>query len=832
MTYNLVFLKFRNYYNRRIKRYNTLEEYTNKNDYFMEDITRNINYNDGINMSIIVNRNSALNSLGYNYIIALDSSTGKIDSRWFILEERQTRQGQWSYSLRRDLIADFYDEFMHSTIYLQKGWVKSINNNLIFNDELFSANQIKQSEELIKDNIGCKWLVGYVAKPESYKEGSTEKYGDFWKGKTFVTDSNAALAADITINTSFAEWDLYKYTQSIHNHISELTFNFDYSGYTSSIGSRVFIDSYGAAVNPNDNTKYGQYQIPINDIQGHIRNNSFVDTQQFVNNYKLYYKFIYDKYCEANNYVTTEIWQDLYKTFASSKLVYSTVDGTYRRVYIAWSSPKRYTEQYSVDPTEQPSLYNDCVSVFNNIRMQVINNNNNFRLFGYIRRSFILNTEVVSETKYSMGTADRTPSHASLINEAYDAFAIPMPGDEPLGIYENGNAVGYINSDASWAMAQKLMQSAGSGGYDLQLLPYCPLDNVGNERNQLQMKTQGDGSLVWGFDFSWIFPGTEGSGTEKVGVVFWMRKASFESVIDYTDSTDYSDPMTVKCVSQLTKCQLASGDYSSIFEFNKAKNLGISGFTIDCTYKPYAPYIRVAPIFNALYGSDFNDMRGLVCNNTNYSITRTTDAWDTYERNNLNYQNAFARGIKNLETQRGYQRGQEIAGIFAGAMQGAASGAMGAGFMSGGNPIAAAVGGVVGGVASAGAGLADLYVSEQLYKENKSYTTDMYNYNLQNIQAQPDTLATVGSNVINNKIYPILITYNCSAIETEAFKQKIIWNGMSVNIITNNVTEYIAAEGGTYIKGQIININLEGVAHEASELANEVAKGIILEVAT
>lgn len=842
MTFNLVFLKFNNYYNRKIKRFNTLEEYTSNYDYFIDTSVRNINYNDGINISIVLNsRGSNLNSLGYNYILALDAETEEIDSRWFILEEKQTRQGQWVYTLRRDLVADFYDKFMNATVYIEKGWLADgINNNLIFNDENFNANQIKQSETPIKDAIGCKWLIGYVAKPEAIREGSTETYGDWWKNSTIVSDSNSNISADITITTSFDQWDLWKYTQSTWDRISKLTLNFDYkwdTGLTKK-GQRVFVDKEGGAINPSDDTKSGQYEIPSSQIQGNIEvgphlstNYSYASLSDITKAYNKQYDSIYNAYITATNQISNSTYDQLLTTFSSPKIVYSTVEGVYKKITFKYSSPRTYTSQFTVQYPGNANIYTLCNNVITEAGLTSSSTNSlNYRLFGYIRNRFILGVEDYAVSKFSVKGGNFEHSHAALINEAFDAFAIPLPDSDTLYINENAGSYSIVNGDASWAIAQKMIQTAGSGGFDLQLLPYCPLPFAGSTANEIQITTNQElpGALTWGFDFSWIYPGDSGSGEheDKSGIVFWLRSNSFETLIPYTDPSNYSDPVEVKCINQLTKCQLASGDYSSIFEFNKAKNYGLTGFTIDCTYKPYAPYIRVAPVFNGLYGVDFNDMRGLVCTSTNYSISRTSDAWDTYERNNLNYQNAFQRGITNLEEQREAQRIQELASIVTGTLGGSVSGAMMGGMMAGGHPAGYIAGGIVGAGTSLAGGIVDYNINEQLYKENKSYTKDMYNYNIQNIQAQPDTLATVGTNVINNKIYPVLIYYECSPVEKEAFKNKIKWNGMSVNVI-GQPKNFI---NNNYFKGQIIYIDLDSAAHEASELANEVAKGLIMEV--
>ena len=71
--------------------------------------------------------------------------------------------------------------------------------------------------------------------------------------------------------------------------------------------------------------------------------------------------------------------------------------------------------------------------------------------------------------------------------------------------------------------------------------------------------------------------------------------------------------------------RLCSPNWASSFEFSPIKNNGVSYFNIYCTFKPYQPYIRIAPGFRNLYGADYNDARGLILGG-DYSIDRADSA--------------------------------------------------------------------------------------------------------------------------------------------------------------------------------------------------------------
>ena len=115
--------------------------------------------------------------------------------------------------------------------------------------------------------------------------------------------------------------------------------------------------------------------------------------------------------------------------------------------------------------------------------------------------------------------------------------------------------------------------------------------------------------------------------------------------------------------------RLCSPNYSSVFEFNPAKNDGIEGYNVRFTYKPYQPFIQVAPKFNRLYGQDFKDDRGLILSG-DFSLDVISDAWTNYKLQNKNYLLAFDRQIENLEITQEVQRVNEVFGAIAGTMKG------------------------------------------------------------------------------------------------------------------------------------------------------------------
>ena len=272
-----------------------------------------------------------------------------------------------------------------------------------------------------------------------------------------------------------------------------------------------------------------------------------------------------------------------------------------------------------------------------------------------------------------------------------------------------------------------------------------------------------------------------------------------------------------KVSNQCDKYRLVSPNYNGQFDFNVAMNGGMTKFNVDCTYKPFSPYIHINPDFKLLYGSDFNDARGLICGG-DFSLPQVSDPWANYQLQNKNYQAIFDRQIQNMETNYYYQN---MSMLTSGAIN-----ALGTGVTTG--VLAGAGFGVASGLTSV-AGLAqDYYINRQLQNEALDYTRDLFGYNLGNIQALPESLTKVTAFNSNNKIFPILEYYTCTDVERQAFEDKVRWNGMTVMRI-GTIQEFIRQEE-TYIKGKIIRLeNINEPTNVLNEIANEINKGVFID---
>jgi outer membrane lipoprotein SlyB len=338
----------------------------------------------------------------------------------------------------------------------------------------------------------------------------------------------------------------------------------------------------------------------------------------------------------------------------------------------------------------------------------------------------------------------------------------------------------------------------------------------------------------------------EGVETNVVNTIFWANESQFtfdkffvpylllqadssykETIIPETaaDMLAYGeDIVETKVKSQTELVRLASPNYSNFFDINAQMNEGIKSFNIDCTYKPYQPYIHVNPDFGGLYGADYNDVRGLICGG-DYSVAITTDAWATYQLQNKNYQAVFDRQMQQLEVSHSIQSQLDVANAISGVGTGAIGGALvGA---KGGGGYGAIAGAIVGGVSSAVGGAVDIYNNQRMRELQMSTLKDIHNLQLDNIKALPIGLAKTSYLTNNNRIFPFLEFYKATPVEEMAMRNLIDYNGMTINRI-GKIKEFQSDKQLPYIKAQLLRIDIQDDSHQAIAISDELRAGVYL----
>lgn len=267
--------------------------------------------------------------------------------------------------------------------------------------------------------------------------------------------------------------------------------------------------------------------------------------------------------------------------------------------------------------------------------------------------------------------------------------------------------------------------------------------------------------------------------------------------------------------------RLVSPNQNGVFEFSAEANNGVTTFWGKCTYKPFNPYIYIYPEFGNLYGSSFNDGRGLICGGQ-FSLPQVSDQWVNYCLNNINYENSFNRQTESLELQNKHALGQDIVNAVTGSFSAAAGGAL-AGARVGG-PYGAIAGAAIGGTIGAIGGAADIVLNNQLRQDQMDLRSDLQQMDWQNIKARPDSITKISAFDISNKIFPVLEFYSSTQEEKTALTNYLVYNAMTVNRI-GYPAQY---SGGYFFQGDLIRITINEDAHVAQSINDELRQGVYL----
>lgn len=797
----LYILEYNNYYNRIVKKEDSLSAYL---EYVLGTYEGIINWNpnDGVNTTQVLNHPVDEG----DYLLVVDD-TNTIVSRWFIVESARLRNGQYQLTLVRDVMVDYYDDIINAPAFIEKATVVDIDDPAIYNSEDMTFNQIKQQEILLKDPTKCAWVVGYIPRDS------------FPKGQDITVEIPSKGSADITVK-GLSNYEYYQYVDKNVASLGSVTyrvktrsaspsgrvgayyhvyFNFDRNG--NPVTEQ--IKGLGSGYYAPDEWYTTPLETPAQTVSGgDLSSKGNAIKNRIVNGYKPHMDELNNALTSGSELVSTSTIEDIRND--NGKVLFDSSTGNYYKISVTQVNSQTDLSQNVVQGSKLFNLLNKYLD-----KTDISNNpdGTTFSVEGYSQTYTIVLEQLTETVKVHIG-----PSRYHLEDSPYDMFAIPYPVDEAITIYQNGKV---LTSDVRWNAAVQIAvgipPAAGSSTiYDIQLLPYCPVSYVITADNKIDV-----GSAV--------HSNIEDENGNVLNVLFWGRSSqrSFNIPVELPVETSVVD----KKVQSLTKkYRLCSPNYASASDFNVAMNDGVEYVNVDLNYKPYNPYIHLNINYKNLYGSDFNDVRGLICGG-DYSLPQVSSAWADYQLSNKNYQAVFDRQIENMEVNNAVQKERERWQVVAGTLSAGVSGGL-AGGMSG-NPYAAIGGALLGAGASAAAGVRDIQLNNLLRNEAIDYAKDQFGYQLGNIQAIPQGLSKTSSITINNKYFPFIEVYGCTQTEENALRSKLQYNGMTIMRISS-ISNFLHSTQ-TYIKAKLIR--LEGLNCDTNLLnyiASEMYKGVFI----
>lgn len=786
-------LNYNNYYNREYKKLNTIWDY----EPYIKYNWTNVNFNpgDGITTTIPVNSDVEANYFILTEGIGPGLAGEEILSRWFIIESKFTRLGQRMLTLRRDILVD-YSPLSTATVFAERGYVPN-TNNLIYNSEGNSYNQIKKKESILKDESASPWLVGYLAS-NVFNDG--DKTIEVQTDATAYYDNTYATVDEMLADNPHTA--LIPTTYLLDPLIYEVNFN---AGITTTSLMNLWRLKYEFQYVdiirelPVSTPAPNLYIYSANEAKVTVRMNELLMGD--VPKKALGESIAADKSDEILN---TQAMIDLVNKEGKVARVGGPTTGyVYYKLNISPGGDVK--RDYTITSGSTKAYLDNKIGIMITEGIASGNPPSSYSL-SLTASSYTVGWKQVDIDKTTITLKQDAPP---VEKSPYYCFAIPY---ESIAIKMGGLMVNTVAS-LSRKLARQIATQLSSFCYDVQLLPYFPLQSYIDSTATLDITNMSKSQYN-------ILSQGETGGLKSI--LFWINEPNFSFTIE--DSIVYNS-QEPKVQNETQFCRLNSPNYAASFEFSVAKNKGVSYWQVDCSYKPYQPYIHVAPNWKGLYGSNFNDARGLICTG-DFSIDLMTDRWQEYQVQNKNYNEIFNRQIQSLDLQQSIAKRQDIFGAVAGSLSGAMSGAT-TGVLAGGLTGAIA-GGVAGLGMSAVGGVMDVIDNQKLRDDARSSQFDMFNYQLGNVKALPNTLTKVSTYNINNKIYPFYEIYEATSEEIEALRQQLKLRGYNLGII-GQLSDFQVE--GKYFKGKLIRLEEVqdvslGDSHLIENFNSELQQGI------
>ena len=802
----LVLLAYNAYYNHFLKQEESVRDYVDNSPGGGGTVIKNINFNpaDGVNTEFILGKGDFdFDRFSPNYVLLIEynseltEDSAIIDdpdtiilNRWFILDENRTRGGQYKLSLKRDVLVDYLKYIKRSPIYVEKGILDEFGPFLC-NNEGLNVNQIKTDEILLKDRTKNPWLVIYL------KKGVL---GDNKTISIYVPQNDDFVYK--TLNTPITSWSYYQYISN----------DYAVSLYDTFKVNLFYVDQNNGYV----------FSVWDNDA-----NTSFSYSNTTRGNLSASGRTVYDKL--ANEFVpnTSTMRTEALSAFSfndtnplleyNDKIIKDS-QGKYFKVR-AYKSGQGSTT-YDITSTNAPALKATMTNLWNTALEQTATPDNKAFQVKINYEFWRIELTELTDLQTTINLGDYT-GEGTTDSALFDAICLPY-GD--VRIKGDGGTPAFnilASADRSMKAAASFCEQLTSEFVlDLQLLPYCPVQNFITADKTLTIPDSPNGCALQG-----IYNG------DTTDLFLVCPNSNFtldiEKSITIDDGTDYPINYKMKYLNDCTMLRICSPNYNGLFEMNLAKNGGqINRFNVDMTLRPFNPYIHVNPDFDFLYGKDYNDVRGLICNG-DFSLGILNDAWNVYEIQNKNYQAIFDRQVQNLDVNNAIALQEALWGMGAGVGSAAASGAT-TGFLAGGGPWGALAGAVVGAGASAFGGSMDIKNLVKRQEETKSYLIDNFNLSLGNIRALPNSISKTSAITYNNKLFPFVEIYQCSYDEMNAFYNKIFYNGMTVGRI-DYIEKFMSGRYAYYFRGKLIVFYETAVDnHIIEEINNELMRGVYI----
>lgn len=827
-TKNLYLMHFNNYFDRKIKKYSTLSEYQENTAY---KIFSNINfiYGNGVETTQIFNikNKEESDSQHFNYCIVVDKED-KIESRWFVLEQIRNSAGQYTISLKRDLISDFLDDIKKSKFFMEKSSMQPtyLYGTSLFNKEPLDMN-LQPSEKVDIQESEFNWLTAFIPKTGTGSSGAISAYADVMPNiaGTLTEDEMNVLevSSDGIAVTSTAEISVapvtYNLTKTIFKNPYTVSICFDSGVWSSDVHQTDSLTVNGFL---SSNNLYYDLDLSDNAVL-HIGSESATDdsarniSEQIKNKSSTFGRLILSSFQDYTKY--TKMNSIIFKY--NNKIVKKPNDSKYYKLNIDYRKVSSVNKLSKTDANNIYKLINDGDWI------------------GYCKNwtsnnIFYYYTVIFEEVSLIVDTINISAKRQHTIDCSYDIITFPYHKSYDFTFNGktiiNQNQMSFVNNFANPDNGDDYVTA-----YDIVITPYCPL-------NYLSF----DGKKITSVG---ITEGIHYSTTTVGGLVFYCSNNTSDFVFNY----DFGELRYGKVEYLSKKFELVSPDNSQSVPLPVYENYpygygdGKTYLKIKQTLLPYNSRLQVLPYYNGCYTGYYNgnSNRGLI-----YSLTRLTqmsNSWVTYVNDNSNYQKLFDAQISYSETQNNISNMQTYNNIKLTEANAAINAATGI-INVGANVATGNVGGAISNTISTTTGtisnvlaIQNAYANQALTEKAQqsaiNYTKDNYYLQTESMKNRSSTISTVGG-IFNGYNYcPYILIYRSTICNTSNnywdANTYMIMNYFEMHGFTYNVTCSIPIydidnKCSTYLQGFIYRFDddIDADASLCAAINNELKVGI------
>lgn len=272
--------------------------------------------------------------------------------------------------------------------------------------------------------------------------------------------------------------------------------------------------------------------------------------------------------------------------------------------------------------------------------------------------------------------------------------------------------------------------------------------------------------------------------------------------------------------------------YDYITEINDVDGINSVGINISIktSLKPFSIISSavITPSLNSLKGITYNsDLRGSQPTSNGFECSLSSNAFETYKRQNSNYQQTFNLQKEELAMSHQTERVNEITSTVVNTLSATAMGAIAGGAMGGGTGVGAAIGAGIGGVAAGTtvgiASSVQVAQNDKLRAFEKNLQQQNFDMQIGTIKNLPNSINRISSfnEIILQDFWYVIEIYECSDFEKIIVDNYLLSYGYGIGIFAF-LTDF--ARDGWFLRSTIVSSDYPPNLHNIA--VDELSGGI------